>query len=292
MVARPGRVLRPGSLVRVTLCRGQGGTLADSEVRRCPSDTWQVVEMAAPGGFILHQVLPFCAPAGYTPRGYRGGTKGFHTEGALTHVFCLVGSAVPVLPTLPCGKAKKKDFGTLTETLTQDNPCPTRAKTIAATCSMAALFLPTMDYDDVHIHLQDFGQEAVQLAKNYIKALKGISTFKTHLDFTRKCKEKNIVPRSLQLRQPINTAEGRDIINKAQQRLVTARIHECHTVIRKREVDAFFAKRQLEHQVPHLFSSIDSFAKAIASSDENKHRKMQKKKLFFNQANRKIRNIG
>ncbi|XP_049526567.1 uncharacterized protein LOC125946727 [Dermacentor silvarum] len=54
--------------------------------------------MAAPGGFILHQVLPFCAPAGYTPRGYRGGTKGFHTEGALTHVFCLVGSAVPVLP--------------------------------------------------------------------------------------------------------------------------------------------------------------------------------------------------
>ncbi|XP_075526848.1 uncharacterized protein LOC142558590 isoform X3 [Dermacentor variabilis] len=28
----------------------------------------------------------------------RGGTKGFHTEGALTHVFCLVGSAVLVLP--------------------------------------------------------------------------------------------------------------------------------------------------------------------------------------------------
>ncbi|XP_037525510.1 uncharacterized protein LOC119402433 isoform X3 [Rhipicephalus sanguineus] len=28
----------------------------------------------------------------------RGGAKGFHTEGALTHVFCLVGSAIPVLP--------------------------------------------------------------------------------------------------------------------------------------------------------------------------------------------------
>ncbi|XP_037525511.1 ferredoxin-fold anticodon-binding domain-containing protein 1 isoform X4 [Rhipicephalus sanguineus] len=92
-----GRVLRPGSLVRVALCRGQGGTPAESHVR-CPGNTWQVVEMAAPGGFILHQVLPFCAPAGYTPRGYRGGAKGFHTEGALTHVFCLVGSAIPVLP--------------------------------------------------------------------------------------------------------------------------------------------------------------------------------------------------
>ncbi|XP_075526850.1 uncharacterized protein LOC142558590 isoform X5 [Dermacentor variabilis] len=65
-----GRVLRPGSLVQVTLCRGQGGTPADSKVRRCPSDTWQVVEMAAPGGFILHRVVPFRAPAEYTPRGY------------------------------------------------------------------------------------------------------------------------------------------------------------------------------------------------------------------------------
>ncbi|XP_075738567.1 ferredoxin-fold anticodon-binding domain-containing protein 1 isoform X7 [Rhipicephalus microplus] len=92
-----GRVLRPGSLVRVALCRGQGGTPAESHLR-CPGNTWQVVQMAAPGGFILHQVLPFSAPAGYTPRGYRGGAKGFHTEGALTHVFCLVGSAIPVLP--------------------------------------------------------------------------------------------------------------------------------------------------------------------------------------------------
>ncbi|KAH7939135.1 hypothetical protein HPB52_007146 [Rhipicephalus sanguineus] len=31
-------------------------------------------------------------------QGNRGGAKGFHTEGALTHVFCLVGSAIPVLP--------------------------------------------------------------------------------------------------------------------------------------------------------------------------------------------------
>ncbi|KAH7959663.1 hypothetical protein HPB49_012845 [Dermacentor silvarum] len=114
----------------------------------------------------------------------------------------------------------------------------------------------------------------MQLTKNYIKALKGISTFKTHLDFTRKCKDQNIVPRSLQLCQPINTAEGRDII-KAQQRLVTARIHECHTVIRKKEDDAFCARRQLEHKVPHLCSSIDSFAKAIASSEEKKHRETQ-----------------
>ncbi|XP_077494484.1 phenylalanyl-tRNA synthetase, mitochondrial isoform X2 [Amblyomma americanum] len=92
-----GLVLRLGSCVRLTLCRGQGGTPADSLVRP-RADTWQVVDMAAPGGFVLRSVEPFCPPAGYTPRGYRGGAKGFHTKGALTHVFCLVGSAVAALP--------------------------------------------------------------------------------------------------------------------------------------------------------------------------------------------------
>lgn len=88
-----GRLLRPGSCARVTLCRGQGGTAADAPRPR--GDTWQVVEMATFGGFVLRSVQPFHAPPGYHPRGYRGGAKGFHTDGALTHTFCLVGSAVP-----------------------------------------------------------------------------------------------------------------------------------------------------------------------------------------------------
>lgn len=90
-------MLKLGSRVRLTLCRGQGGTPADQLVRP-RADTWQAMDMAAPGGFVLRSVHPFCPPEGYTPRGYRGGAKGFHIEGALTHVFYLVGSAVAALP--------------------------------------------------------------------------------------------------------------------------------------------------------------------------------------------------
>ncbi|XP_077529068.1 ferredoxin-fold anticodon-binding domain-containing protein 1-like isoform X2 [Haemaphysalis longicornis] len=95
-----GRVLRPGSCVRVALCRGQGGTPADAPRPR--ADTWQVVEMATFGGFVLRSLEPFHAPPGYQPRGYRGGAKGFHTDGALTHIFCLAGSAVPTRLSAAC----------------------------------------------------------------------------------------------------------------------------------------------------------------------------------------------
>lgn len=95
-----GRVLRPGSCVRVALCRGQGGTPVDAPRPR--ADTWQVVEMATFGGFVLRSLGPFHAPPGYQPRGYRGGAKGFHTDGALTHIFCLAGSAVPTRLSAAC----------------------------------------------------------------------------------------------------------------------------------------------------------------------------------------------
>ncbi|XP_047547192.1 ferredoxin-fold anticodon-binding domain-containing protein 1 isoform X2 [Lutra lutra] len=58
--------------VHVALCRGQGGTPADKP-RREWHDSWQVVAMAALGGFILSDVHPFGCEAvpGYKCTGYR-----------------------------------------------------------------------------------------------------------------------------------------------------------------------------------------------------------------------------
>ncbi|CAN8010161.1 unnamed protein product [Ixodes pacificus] len=86
--ASAGRLLGTGGRVVVTLCRGQGGTPAETPPKRF-DDTWQVVHMAAHGGLLLRRVEPFRAtdfPA-YSPVGYRGGKKAFCTDGALVHVF-------------------------------------------------------------------------------------------------------------------------------------------------------------------------------------------------------------
>ncbi|XP_032694328.1 ferredoxin-fold anticodon-binding domain-containing protein 1 [Lontra canadensis] len=74
--------------VHVALCRGQGGTPADKP-RREWHNSWQVVAMAALGGFILSDVQPFGCEAvpGYKCTGYRSQDKPFHVEGALNHIF-------------------------------------------------------------------------------------------------------------------------------------------------------------------------------------------------------------
>ncbi|XP_023389524.1 ferredoxin-fold anticodon-binding domain-containing protein 1 [Pteropus vampyrus] len=81
-------VLTDEGEVHVALCRGQGGTPADNPTREW-HNSWQVVAMAAQGGFILSDVHPFSCEAmpGYKCTGYRSQDKSFHVEGALNHIF-------------------------------------------------------------------------------------------------------------------------------------------------------------------------------------------------------------
>ncbi|XP_046736890.1 ferredoxin-fold anticodon-binding domain-containing protein 1 isoform X4 [Diprion similis] len=80
-------IKRTGSIL-VSLCNGQGGTPADSPQRRW-DDSWQIVEMAAYGNFLLTGVQPFSRDEfpGYTSVGYRSLEKGFGTENLLVHIF-------------------------------------------------------------------------------------------------------------------------------------------------------------------------------------------------------------
>ncbi|XP_069327007.1 ferredoxin-fold anticodon-binding domain-containing protein 1 [Eulemur rufifrons] len=81
-------VLAEEGEVHVALCRGQGGTPADKPQREW-HNSWQVVAMAALGGFILSDVHSFSCEAvpGYKCTGYRSQDKSFHVEGALNHIF-------------------------------------------------------------------------------------------------------------------------------------------------------------------------------------------------------------
>ncbi|KAK6623013.1 hypothetical protein RUM43_008865 [Polyplax serrata] len=75
-------------VVIVSLCQGQGGTPLDQPQRKW-SDSWQVTEMAALGGFYLSSVKPFQRELfqEYTCIGYRSQDVNFNLDGALVHVF-------------------------------------------------------------------------------------------------------------------------------------------------------------------------------------------------------------
>lgn len=81
--------ITPKGRLSVSLCRGQGGTLADIPKRY--DDTWKIVEMASFSGLILTSVSPFCVSdyPGYVSTGLRSQLKSFMTAGGLTHEFTL-----------------------------------------------------------------------------------------------------------------------------------------------------------------------------------------------------------
>ena len=74
--------------IRVSLCKGQGGTPVDCQDRGY-ENSWKIVEMSSEAGLVLTAVEGFNAQLypGYSPSGYRGQTKGFVLDGALVHVF-------------------------------------------------------------------------------------------------------------------------------------------------------------------------------------------------------------
>nr|XP_057942259.1 ferredoxin-fold anticodon-binding domain-containing protein 1 [Doryrhamphus excisus]XP_057942260.1 ferredoxin-fold anticodon-binding domain-containing protein 1 [Doryrhamphus excisus] len=82
------QVLTEDGEVHISLCNGQGGTLADQPKREW-HNSWQVVAMAAEAQLILSDVRPFQSEKyhSYKCTGYRSQDKGFHLENALIHVF-------------------------------------------------------------------------------------------------------------------------------------------------------------------------------------------------------------
>lgn len=86
-----GDFLKLNGQLIMTLCNGQGGTPADNP-RRSWNDSWQVVEMAAHGNFVLTEIEPFQVSLfeNYLSTGYRSLEKQFNIEGSLIHFFKLV----------------------------------------------------------------------------------------------------------------------------------------------------------------------------------------------------------
>ncbi|XP_037529333.1 uncharacterized protein LOC119406675 [Rhipicephalus sanguineus] len=125
----------------------------------------------------------------------------------------------------------------------------------------------------------DYGQKATLLAKRYVNLTRDVSTYKKHLSFTKTCQDLNVIPRSVRLKRLAHTPEGNNVVAQAERRLVKARVHECHNIIRKKELDLYFLRRQLEYQMPDVFGSLDTFARNVAATTDQIKQTALKSKL-------------
>ena len=78
-------LLDTGTIV-ITLCRGQGGTPAETATRHV-ADTWKLVDTCHEADTVLTRVeeFPCDQVMGYMSTGYRGLSKGFNVQGAMMH---------------------------------------------------------------------------------------------------------------------------------------------------------------------------------------------------------------
>ncbi|GFQ70828.1 ferredoxin-fold anticodon-binding domain-containing protein 1 [Trichonephila clavata] len=83
------KVLEKNGRINVTLCRKQGGTNAES-MPRLFENTWKIVNLASSASLILCEIEFFNSKLyeSYKCSGYRGLSKQFNVEGAVTHIFC------------------------------------------------------------------------------------------------------------------------------------------------------------------------------------------------------------
>ena len=95
-----------------------------------------------------------------------------------------------------------------------------------------------MDYPESgsNIHcfiLRQHGRDVLQQLRKLEKIVDKLARWRNHLIFNIRCRKSNITPKTLQLKSPINGEKARDILHRAEQRLLNIRIAQCTFRIRK-----------------------------------------------------------
>ena len=79
---------------------------------------------------------------------------------------------------------------------------------------------------------KEYGQDFVRDVRYCENLGRKVSRYRNHLTFSLSCKHRDIIPPSLQLKCPINTANARYIVNKARKSLLDERIRTTVNRIR------------------------------------------------------------
>ena len=104
---------------------------------------------------------------------------------------------------------------------------------------------------------KEYGHTTVKTIRNYENIERKIARHRNHLVYTLRCKDENLVPPSLKIKSPINTAKAHDIVNKAQIALVRERIRVVNNKLSDLKSKSSQIKCKIQQLVPdNVFGSI------------------------------------
>ena len=80
-----------------------------------------------------------------------------------------------------------------------------------------------------------YGHEAANLTASYSSCLEKIAKFRNHVAFSVRCKREDVIPPSLWIRSPVDTARGQEIAVKASRQFLNERLRVANYRLRELE---------------------------------------------------------
>ena len=120
----------------------------------------------------------------------------------------------------------------------------------------------------------------MKTTRHYVNTALRLARQREHIAFNTRCRRYRLIPRSLQIRPPVNTYEGNRIARRAGFQFLNARINDNYRRLRALSHDFYYQKRQLQHSLrPCHVTALESLVKNAVQRERSKTKERQKKKF-------------
>lgn len=138
------------------------------------------------------------------------------------------------------------------------------------------LFRRTLNYVSIR---HKYRQPTITEIRQSLSASTRLAAFKTHLRFNLTCKSKKLIPKSLQLKHPLKSAFGHQVISKAERQLLQAQIEDCKHTVKRLGTKICFTARQLEFIMPEFLPETHLIANQASRRRTEKQEVSQEREL-------------
>ena len=127
---------------------------------------------------------------------------------------------------------------------------------------------------------ESYNSSMLTATRRYVATAKKLARWEQHLTFNHRCKQYNIIPKSLKVRPLVDNQKGRQTACQASRQFLAARISKTASTISHLKHDMFFQKRQLEHALhPSHFEALEHLSNNTRVRESEIRKSNQKKKF-------------
>ncbi|XP_023821902.1 uncharacterized protein LOC111949272, partial [Oryzias latipes] len=146
---------------------------------------------------------------------------------------------------------------------------------------------PTWMNESLHRHVfSNFGKDTLQLVRELEKTARKLADYKNHLRLNMRCRQSNVIPKSLQMGKGVKGHRAENIMHRARTQLLKDRIRQTYFIINNLEGKMKNLQDNLATTVTEeVLEKIVGFTRTaqLAQHHKSKQRQIKKFQILTNQ---------